>query len=157
MMIHDVHQDVHTQPNRKRVGRGIGSGHGKTSGRGHKGASSRSGYKRHFGRAGGQMPLMRRVAKRGFSNAQFQIVIAEVNVAALSAAFAAGTIVTPELMAEKGLAKGRFQVVKILGNGEIDKPLTVSAHRFSASAEQKIAAAGGKVERLAEAAAAATE
>lgn len=157
MMIHDVHQDVHTQPNRKRVGRGIGSGHGKTSGRGHKGASSRSGYKRHFGRAGGQMPLMRRVAKRGFSNAQFQIVIAEVNVAALSAAFESGTVVTPELMAEKGLAKGRFQIVKILGNGEIDKPLTVSAHRFSASAEQKIAAAGGKVERLVEGAAAAAE
>lgn len=157
MMIHDVHQDVHTQPNRKRVGRGIGSGHGKTSGRGHKGASSRSGYKRHFGRAGGQMPLMRRVAKRGFSNAQFQIVIAEVNVAALSAAFEAGTVVTPELMAEKGLAKGRFQIVKILGNGEIDKALTVSAHRFSASAEQKIAAAGGKVERLVEGAAAAAE
>ncbi|OYW24914.1 MAG: 50S ribosomal protein L15 [Planctomycetales bacterium 12-60-4] len=150
MMIDDVHQGVHTQPNRKRVGRGIGSGHGKTSGRGHKGASSRSGYRRHFGRAGGQMPIMRRVAKRGFNNAQFQIAIAEVNVSALDAAFAAGTVVTPELMAEKGLAKGRFEVVKILGFGEITKGLTVSAHRFSASAEQKIVAAGGKIERLPE-------
>lgn len=149
MMIDDVHEGVHTQPNRKRVGRGIGSGHGKTSGRGHKGAKSRSGYKRHFGRAGGQMPIMRRVAKRGFNNAQFQVAIAEVNVSALEM-FEVGTVITPELLAEKGLAKGRFEVVKILGSGELTKSLKVSAHRFSASAEQKIAAAGGSVERLPE-------
>ena len=148
MMIDDVHVDVHTQPNRKRVGRGIGSGHGKTSGRGHKGAKSRSGYRRHFGRQGGQMPIARRVAKRGFNNAQFQLAIAEVNVAALAAAFPTGTNVTPELMAQKGLAKGRFEIVKILGDGEIGVALHISAHRFSASAEQKITAAGGTVERL---------
>ena len=149
MMTHDVHLDVHTQPNRKRVGRGIGSGHGKTSGRGHKGAKSRSGYRRHFGRSGGQMPIMRRVAKRGFNNAQFQLAIAEVNVGELEL-FSSGAVVGPELLADRGLAKGRFVLLKILGNGELSKSLTVQAHRFSASAEQKIIAAGGRVERLAE-------
>lgn len=150
MQIHDVHEDIHTQPPRKRVGRGIGSGHGKTSGRGHKGAKSRSGYRRHFGKTGGQMPIMRRVAKRGFNNNQFRLTVAEVNIAALEAAFEAGTHVTPEMMAEKGVAKGRFDVVKVLGDGELKKALTVTAHRFSASAEAKIAAAGGKVERILE-------
>jgi large subunit ribosomal protein L15 len=150
MQIHDVHEDIHTQPPRKRVGRGIGSGHGKTSGRGHKGAKSRSGYRRHFGKTGGQMPIMRRIAKRGFNNNQFRLTVAEVNIAALEAAFEAGTLVTPEMMAEKGVAKGRFDVVKVLGEGELTKALTVSAHRFSASAEAKIAAAGGKVERILE-------
>ncbi|MDZ4685199.1 MAG: 50S ribosomal protein L15 [Planctomycetaceae bacterium] len=150
MQIHDVHEDIHTQPNRKRIGRGIGSGHGKTSGRGHKGAKSRSGYKRHFGKTGGQMPIMRRVAKRGFNNNQFRLTVAEVNISALEAAFEAGTQVTPEMMADRGLAKGRFDVVKVLGDGELNKALTVLAHRFSASAEAKIAAAGGKAERILE-------
>jgi large subunit ribosomal protein L15 len=148
MMISDVHEGIHTQPNRKRIGRGIGSGHGKTSGRGHKGAGSRSGTKRHLGFEGGQMPLMRRIAKRGFNNNQFALAVAEVNVAALNLAFESGAQVSPESMAAKGLAKGRFDVVKILGNGELSKSLSVSAHRFSASAEKKILAAGGKVERL---------
>lgn len=149
MMISDVHEGIHTQPNRKRVGRGIGSGHGKTSGRGHKGAKSRSGYRRHFGRTGGQMPIMRRVAKRGFNNAQFQLAIAEVNLSALEAAFEAGVLITPEMMAAKGVAKGRFDIVKVLGDGELTKALQVSAHRFSASAEAKITAAGGRAERIA--------
>jgi large subunit ribosomal protein L15 len=149
MMINDVHRGVHTQKPRKRVGRGIGSGHGKTSGRGHKGAGSRSGTKRHFGFEGGQMPLMRRIAKRGFNNNQFAVRVAEVNVAALNQSFDAGAQVTPELLVSKGLAKGKFDVIKILGNGELTKPLTVAAHRFSASAEQKILAAGGTIDRLA--------
>jgi large subunit ribosomal protein L15 len=149
MMINDVHQGVHTQKPRKRVGRGIGSGHGKTSGRGHKGAGSRSGTKRHLGFEGGQMPLMRRIAKRGFNNNQFAVKVAEVNVAALNQTFDAGAQITPDLLVSKGLAKGKFDVVKILGNGELTKPLTVAAHRFSASAEQKILAAGGKIDRLA--------
>lgn len=89
------------------------------------------------------MPLLRRIAKRGFSNNYFAPIIAEVNVAALESAFAAGTEVTPELMSEKGLAKGRFDEVKILGNGQLTKKLTVSAHRFSKSAADKITAAGG--------------
>jgi len=148
MIISDVHQGVHTQKARKRVGRGIGSGHGKTSGRGHKGAGSRSGTKRHFGFEGGQMPLMRRIAKRGFNNNQFAVKVAEVNIAALDGAFDAGAEVTPELLVAKGLAKGQFDVIKILGNGALSKALTVSAHKFSASAEQKILAAGGKVNRV---------
>lgn len=148
MILNDVHQGVHTQPPRKRIGRGIGSGHGKTSGRGHKGAGSRAGYRRHFGKEGGQTPLMRRIAKRGFNNRQFALRIAEVNVAALEAAFEAGAQVTPALLAEKGLAKGRFDEVKILGDGALSKALKVQAHRFSSSAEQKIVAAGGAVERV---------
>jgi large subunit ribosomal protein L15 len=149
MILSDVHQGVHTQKPRKRVGRGIGSGHGKTSGRGHKGAGSRSGTKRHLGFEGGQMPLMRRIAKRGFNNNQFAAKIAEVNVAALQQAFDSGAEVTPELLVSKGLAKGRFDEIKILGHGELSKRLSVTAHRFSASAEQKIVAAGGSVTRLA--------
>lgn len=145
MMLHDVHQGIVGNRPRKRVGRGIGSGHGKTSGRGHKGAGSRSGYKRPLVFEGGQMPLLRRVAKRGFNNNYFAPVIAEVNLSALEAAFDAGTEVTPELMQEKGLAKGRFDEVKILGHGTLTKKLTVSAHRFSKSAAEKIAAVGGTV------------
>lgn len=148
MIISDVHQGVHTQKTRKRIGRGIGSGHGKTSGRGHKGAGSRSGTKRHLGFEGGQMPMMRRIAKRGFNNNQFALKVAEVNVAALNETFDAGAQVTPELLVSKGLAKGRFDVIKILGNGDLKKSLTVAAHRFSAAAEQKILAAGGQVDRL---------
>jgi large subunit ribosomal protein L15 len=148
MMLHDVHQGIVGSRPRKRVGRGIGSGHGKTSGRGHKGAGSRSGYKRSFGFEGGQMPLMRRIAKRGFSNNYFAPVVAEVNVGALESAFEAGTMVTPELLSQTGLAKGRFDEVKILGNGNLTKKLTVSAHRFSKSAEEKIKAAGGAATRI---------
>jgi large subunit ribosomal protein L15 len=145
MMLHDVHQGIVGSRPRKRVGRGIGSGHGKTSGRGHKGASSRSGYKRSLGFEGGQMPLLRRIAKRGFNNNYFAPVVAEVNVAALESAFAAGETVTPELLSDKGLAKGRFDEVKILGNGDLKKKLSVSAHRFSKAAADKITAAGGTV------------
>ncbi|MFO0920011.1 MAG: 50S ribosomal protein L15 [Planctomycetaceae bacterium] len=148
MMLHDVHQGIVGARPRKRVGRGIGSGHGKTSGRGHKGAGSRSGYKRSLGFEGGQMPLLRRIAKRGFSNNYFAPVVAEVNVAALEAAFEAGATVTPELLKEKGLAKGRFDEVKILGNGDLKKKLSVSAHRFSKAAAEKITAAGGTVTEL---------
>jgi large subunit ribosomal protein L15 len=94
------------------------------------------------------MPLFRRIAKRGFSNNYFAPIVAEVNVAALEAAFDSGAAITPELLSEKGLAKGRFDEVKILGNGNLTKKLTVSAHRFSKSAAEKIAAAGGKVNRI---------
>lgn len=148
MMLHDVHQGIVGSRQRKRVGRGIGSGHGKTSGRGHKGAGSRSGYKRSLGFEGGQMPLLRRIAKRGFNNNQFAPVVAEVNVAALESAFESGTTVTIEMLQEKGLAKGRFDEVKILGHGSLTKKLTVNAHRFSKSAEEKITAAGGQVARV---------
>lgn len=148
MMLHDVNEGIVGHKARKRVGRGIGSGHGKTSGRGHKGAGSRSGYRRHLGAEGGQMPLIRRIAKRGFNNRQFAPVVAEVNLSALEAAFDAGTTVTVELLVEKGLAKGRFDFVKILGDGDLTKKLAVTAHRFSKSAADKITAAGGSVNKL---------
>ena len=94
------------------------------------------------------MPLQRIIAKRGFNNNQFAAKVLEINISALEAKYAAGETVNLETLREKGLAKGRFDVVKILGNGELTKALTVSAHRFSASAEKKILAAGGSVERL---------
>lgn len=148
MMIDDVHVGIHTQKPRKRIGRGIGSGHGKTSGRGHKGAKSRAGYRRHLTHEGGQTPLLRRIAKRGFNNNEFALKVAEVNVAALEAAFESGTVVTLEQLVDKGLAKGRFDLIKVLGNGDLTKKLTVAAHRFSATAEQKIIAAGGTIQRI---------
>lgn len=143
MMIHDVNVGIVGSRARKRVGRGIGSGHGKTSGRGHKGCASRSGYKRSLGHEGGQTPLVRRIAKRGFNNRQFATVVAEVNLFALEASYDNGAVVTVENMVEKGLAKGRFEECKVLGQGELTKALTVSAHRFSKSAIDKIVKAGG--------------
>lgn len=148
MILSDVHQGVHTNKKPKRIGRGIGSGHGKTSGRGHKGAGSRSGYQSRRGFAGGQMPLARLIAKRGFNNNQFAAKVLEINVGLLEEKFESGTAITPESLRDSGLAKGRFDVIKILGNGELTKTLSVRAHRFSKSAESKIEAAGGTVERI---------
>ena len=148
MIISDVHQGITKNKRPKRIGRGIGSGHGKTSGRGHKGDGSRSGSRTRRGFAGGQMPLARLIAKRGFNNNQFAAKILEINVAALESKFDSGATVSPQSLAEIGLAKGRFDEIKILGNGELSKKLTVQAHRFSKSAEAKIAAAGGTVEKL---------
>jgi large subunit ribosomal protein L15 len=131
---------------RKRVGRGQGSGLGKTAGRGGKGAKSRSGFKRKRGFEGGQMPLHRRLPKRGFFN-PFRVEYAVVNLDLLAARFAAGTVITPELLLEQRLVrKGR--PVKVLGRGEIGVALTVKAHKFSGKAAEKIAAAGGSVEAL---------
>jgi large subunit ribosomal protein L15 len=131
---------------RKRVGRGPGSGLGKTSGRGEKGQKSRSGFSRKVGFEGGQMPLHRRVPKRGFHNL-FRKVYAEVNLERLEA-FDAGTIVTPQELAERGLVKGRFDGVRILGKGTLTKPLTVRAHGFSARAREVITTLGGKAEQI---------
>ena len=128
---------------KKRVGRGPGSGLGKTSGRGNKGQKSRSGYSRKRGFEGGQMPLHRRLPKRGFTNI-FKREWAEVNLADLEIQFEAGATVTPEALVEKGLVrKSLLKSVVILGQGEINKALTVNVHRFSATAKQKIEAAGG--------------
>jgi large subunit ribosomal protein L15 len=132
---------------KKRVGRGQGSGNGKTAGRGHKGAQSRSGYKFKRGFEGGQMPLHRRVPKRGFHN-PFRVEYAVVNLDTLSELFEAGTVVTPELLAERGLVTGGLQL-KVLARGELAKALTVRAHRFSGKAAEKIGAAGGAAETLA--------
>ncbi len=148
MILNDVHQGIQKRKPRKRVGRGPGSGHGKTCGRGHKGEKSRSGSSRRRGYEGGQMPLFRRVAKVGFSNAAFADRVGAVNVAVLQAKFEAGDVVTVEVLRERGLVSSKCDIVKILGDGELTKPLTVEAHRFSRSAEQKIAAAGGTVKKL---------
>ena len=131
---------------RKRVGRGPGSGLGKTAGRGEKGQKSRSGYAHKLGFEGGQMPLHRRVPKRGFKNRNRK-EYAVVNVARLEA-FEAGTIVTPELLLEKGVVSALRDGIKILGEGKLSKALTVRAHRFSARAQEQIAAAGGKAEPI---------
>lgn len=148
MIIDDVHRGIQKNKKKKRVGRGPGSGHGKTSSRGENGYGSRSGSSRRVSFEGGQTPLAMRVAKRGFNNKQFAKKVAVVNVAALELAFEDGTEITPEVLAAKGLAKGRFDQVKILGNGDLTKKLNVSAHLFSASAESKIQAAGGTVSRV---------
>ncbi|MCW5968378.1 MAG: 50S ribosomal protein L15 [Blastocatellales bacterium] len=133
---------------KKRVGRGPGSGLGKTSGRGNKGQKSRSGYSQKRGFEGGQMPLHRRLPKRGFTNI-FKQEWAEVNLADLDRHFAAGEAVTPEVLVEKGLVrKAKQQAIVILGEGEVAKALEVSAHRFSAAAKRKIEAAGGKAETI---------
>ncbi|QDV53525.1 50S ribosomal protein L15 [Gimesia fumaroli] len=148
MIIDDVHRGIKKNKKRKRVGRGPGSGHGKTSTRGHNGYGSRSGSSRRTSFEGGQTPLALRVAKRGFNNKQFAKKVAVVNVSALEQAFESGTEITPEILAAKGLAKGRFDQVKILGNGDLSKKFSVAAHLFSQSAEEKIQAAGGAVSRI---------
>ncbi|MGE5198341.1 MAG: 50S ribosomal protein L15 [Rhodospirillaceae bacterium] len=133
--------------NRKRVGRGPGSGLGKTAGRGSKGAQSRSGYKQKRGFEGGQMPLHRRLPKRGFHN-PFRVEYAVVNLDDLSARFAAGAVVTPDELRASRLVTTK-QPIKVLARGEIGIALTVKAHKFSGKAAEKIAAAGGSVETLA--------
>jgi large subunit ribosomal protein L15 len=131
---------------RKRVGRGDGSGHGKTSGRGHKGQGARSGGNTKPGFEGGQMPLQRRLPKRGFHN-PFRVELAIVNLGRLNE-LPTGSEVTPENLAEHGLVNGKNRRVKILGEGSLSKALIVKAHGFSASAKEKIEAAGGKAELI---------
>jgi large subunit ribosomal protein L15 len=129
---------------RKRIGRGPGSGHGKTAGRGHKGRGARSGGNTPPGYEGGQMPLQRRLPKRGFRN-PFRCVYGVVNLRQLEAQFDSGSVVDPNALRERGLVR-RDLPVKVLAAGELTKPLTVSAHAFSAAARERIAAAGGTVE-----------
>lgn len=143
MNLNDVHRGIHKFKKRRRIGRGPGSGHGKTAGRGHKGQKSRSGFSQSSVFQGGAMPLVRRVPKRGFNN-PFALVVAAVNIGDLEARFEAGEEVTPESLRERNLAKCRYDVLKILGDGELTKKLKVSAHRFSGSAREKIEKAGGE-------------
>jgi large subunit ribosomal protein L15 len=131
---------------KKRVGRGQGSGNGKTAGRGHKGAKSRSGFKHKRGFEGGQMPLHRRVPKRGFHN-PFRQEYEVVNLDTLAERFDAGVEITPELLRENGLVNRGGQI-KVLARGDISKALTIRAHKFSGKAAEKIAAAGGRAETL---------
>ena len=133
---------------KKRIGRGQGSGQGKTAGRGHKGAKSRSGFKFKRGFEGGQMPLHRRVPKRGFHN-PFRVEYEVVNLDLLAAKFDAGTVVTPELLRERGLVPGGDAPIKILARGDVGKALTVRAHKFSGKASEKLKAAGGTAEAIA--------
>lgn len=148
MIINDVHTGIQKRKPRKRIGRGIGSGHGKTSGRGHKGYYSRSGSRRRLGFEGGQMPLFRRVAKRGFNNAAFADTVVIINVGQLEKSFDDGTEITVDALVSRGLVPSRHDALKVLGDGELTKKFTVKAHRFSKSAEEKIVAAGGKFERV---------
>jgi large subunit ribosomal protein L15 len=141
MIINDVHRGITKNKKRKRVGRGPGSGHGKTSSRGYNGQGSRSGVSKLSIFVGGMTPLVRRIPKRGFHN-RFGIDVAVVNVGQLDKAFNAGEEVTLEALAAKNLAKGRFDELKVLGNGELTKKLKISAHQFSKSAEEKIKKAG---------------
>lgn len=131
---------------RKRVGRGPGSGMGKTSTRGQKGQKSRSGASIPAWFQGGQTPLYRRVPKRGFSNARFKTEYATINLSDLNKYFNDGETVTPEVLKEKGIIKNQLCGVKVLGNGELEKKLTIKANRFSSSAVTKIESAGGKAE-----------
>jgi large subunit ribosomal protein L15 len=147
MSLHEVHKGVHKHKRPQRIGRGIGSGKGKTSGKGHKGQIARAGWKALPIFQGGGSPLVRRVPKRGFTNT-FALVVAEINVGDLEELCDAGASVTPESLEKMGCLKARFDVLKVLGDGELKKKLTVSAHRFSASAKQKIEGAGGSVTTL---------
>jgi large subunit ribosomal protein L15 len=130
----------------KRVGRGPGSGLGKTSGRGQKGQKSRSGVSIPAWFQGGQTPLYRRVPKRGFNNARFRTEYATINLSDLNKFFEDGETVTPELLKEKGIIKKQLNGIKVLGNGELAKKLTIKANRFTSSAVTKIESAGGKAE-----------
>ena len=144
MKIHELAPAKGSTFEAKRVGRGHGSGNGKTAGKGHKGQKARSGYSRKIGFEGGQMPLQRRIPKRGFNNI-FATKYTTVNVSALEV-FDNGTVVDAALLQEKGLIKKVNDGLKILGNGELTKNLTVNAAAFTETAKQKIEAAGGKAE-----------
>jgi large subunit ribosomal protein L15 len=147
MRIDEVNQGIVKHRRPRRLGRGNGTGQGKTAGRGQDGHKSRSGYSRHPGMVGEDLPMIRRIPKRGFFNRYAQAVLA-INVGDLSTLFAAGEEITPALLQERGVVKKIFDEIKILGDGEVDKALVVSAHRFSKSAREKILAAGGTVTEL---------
>lgn len=145
MRLHDLKPRPGAKHRRKRLGQGESSGHGKTSGRGGKGQTARSGSSIRIGFEGGQMPLIRRIPKRGFNNARHTTAYAPVNLESLNA-FENGARVDVEAIRKAGLANGPVKLIKILGDGELKKKLTVTAHKFSASAKQKIEAAGGACE-----------
>jgi large subunit ribosomal protein L15 len=150
MDLSTVHHGVNKRKLKKRVGRGIGSGHGKTAARGSKGQHSRAGSRAYSELyAGGQMPLIRRIPKRGFSNETFRKVYVEVNVGELEAKFSGGATVDHAALKEAGLAKGPADGVRILGSGDVKKKLHLKVHGISEPAKKKIEAAGGKVELIA--------
>ena len=145
MMIHEITPKTGRYKRRKRLGRGIGSGRGKTSGRGTKGAGSRSGWSGSIepGREGGQMSFFRRIPKRGFSNAEFRVEYAVVNLKAIASRFENGAEVNPEMLVKVGLLRDTKKPVKILAEGDLTKKLNVTAAAFSKVAAEKITKAGG--------------
>lgn len=145
MKLHDLSPTPGSRHRRRRVGRGESSGLGKTSGKGHKGQQSRSGASIRPGFEGGQMPLARRLPKKGFNNAQFKTKFAIVNVRDLEAKFSDGDMVNEESLRACGLVQGIYDAVKVLGNGDLAKKLTVDVDKVSASAKEKIGKAGGSV------------
>ena len=147
MNLHDINRGIQKHKKKKRVGRGPGSGHGKTSGRGHKGQGQLAGWSAPAIFEGGASPLIRRIPKRGFHNA-FAKLVKAVNVGDLNDSYADGDEVTLDSLRVKDLAKGRYDELKILGSGELKKKLKISAHRFSATALEKIKAAGGEAKLL---------
>ncbi|HML73886.1 MAG: 50S ribosomal protein L15 [Sedimentisphaerales bacterium] len=149
MYMHEITAIAGAYKKRKRVGRGKGSGHGKTCGRGHKGDGSRSGFALPLTYEGGQMPLFRRLPKRGFNNANFTTRYEVVNVSQLERLFEDGAAVGVQELYVAGLLDSQASRVKILGDGELTKKLNVSAHKFSKSAEQKISGCGGTIKVVA--------
>jgi large subunit ribosomal protein L15 len=143
MNLHDVNKGIKKNKRKRRVGRGPGSGWGKTAGRGHKGQGQLAGWSSHPAFEGGQMPLSRRIPKRGFNN-QWAVTVKSVNVGDLDELFQDGEEVTPDKLRESNLAKSRYDVLKVLGDGDITHKLKISAHRFSKTALEKIQKAGGE-------------
>lgn len=147
LSLNNIHPAPGSTHKKKRVGRGPGSGLGKTSGRGHKGQKSRSGYSSRPGFEGGQMPLQRRLPKRGFTNI-FKKKWLEISLAKIESNFNAGDEVTPEILHERGLLKKAKHDIVILGNGELTKSIKISAHRFTKMAKDKIEKAGGSATEI---------
>lgn len=145
MKLNSMYAPYGATKTRKRVGRGTSSGTGKTSGKGHKGQNARSGGGVRQGFEGGQLPLYRRLPKRGFSNAKFKTEYAVINLSDLNN-FDDGTVITPELLKEMGLVKNQLDGIKILGNGILEKKIIVKANKFSEIAKQQIEKLGGKAE-----------
>jgi len=145
MKLHELEKNIGATQKRKIVGRGRGSGLGKTSGKGHKGQNARSGGGVRAVFEGGQTPLYRRLPKRGFNNAQFRVEYAVINVSDLNR-FENGTVVSPALLKEVGLVKNQLDGIKVLGNGELTKKLTIQANKFSKTAVEKIEKSGSKIE-----------
>jgi len=145
MKLHSMQPNPGATKSRKRLGRGPGSGLGKTSGKGHKGQNARSGGGVRPGFEGGQLELFRRIPKRGFSNANFKVSYAVLNLSDLNN-FEDGAVITPELLKEMGLVKKQLFGIKILGNGTLEKKITVKAHKFSETAKLAIEKLGGKAE-----------
>ena len=145
MKLHELRPSEGAFKTSKRLGRGTGSGLGKTSGKGHKGQNARSGGGVRPGFEGGQLPLFRRLPKRGFSNANFKVRYAVINLSDLNR-FEDGAVVTPEILKEMGLVKNQLDGIKVLGNGTLEKKVNVKAHKFSSVAKEQIEKMGGKAE-----------